>query len=123
MTNEAAEIIAKLLNYFHLVNSKEKIPLKILSSMNDILEKYGYNFIDGMWILQNKTTPSSSADEEKKLLRARVANLEISLHGMWSLLERDIPLKERETINRMMDEHFNLMVDQGASGEPIFERP
>lgn len=122
MTNEAAEIISKLLNHVILVNKKATIPLKILSSMTDVLEKYGYNFIDGRWTLQHETTPPPSTAEDQKLLRARVANLEIALHGMWSLLQRATPLEEREAINEMMNEHFRLMVEQGASGKAIFER-
>ena len=55
-------------------------------------------------------------------MRARVANLEIAIHGMWTLLQRVTPLEEREAIGDMMNDHFRIMIEQGAPGKPVFER-
>ncbi len=114
MTNEAAEIIAEFFNDIPSCYAITRLTTKMIRFMNE----NSYRLVDGKW----HPTQAPSADEEQKRLRARVSNLEIALHGLWSLLQRATPLEEREAVNEMMNEHFRLMVEQGASGKPIFER-
>lgn len=64
-----------------------------------------------------------SEQEEFRLLRARVTNLEIALHGLWSILKLRKPFDEQEImVDEMMSEHFGHMLDMGASGNPHFEQ-
>lgn len=64
--------------------------------------------------------------EEQQLqrLRARVANLEVALHGMWAMLQDLQPPATQDAIGSMMSEHFDAMRDMGAGvpGGPRFER-
>jgi hypothetical protein len=113
MTNEAAEIIAEFFNDIPSGYAITRLTTKMIRFMNE----NSYRLVDGKW----HPTQAPSADEEQKLLRARVANLEIALHGMWTLLQRVTPLEEREAIGEMMNDHFRIMIEQGASGKPTFE--
>ena len=61
---------------------------------------------------------------EQQRLLARVANLEVALHGMWAMLQDLQPPATQEAIGSMMSEHFEAMRDMGAGGPggPRFER-
>ena len=45
-------------------------------------------------------------DQELQKLRARVANLEMALHGMWAMLQDLQPPATQQAIGDMMREHF-----------------
>lgn len=63
-------------------------------------------------------------DQELQRLSARVANLEVALHGMWIMLKHLQPPETQANIDNMMSEHFEAMRDMGAAvhGGPRFER-
>jgi hypothetical protein len=63
-------------------------------------------------------------DQELQKLRARVANLEGALHGMWAMLAELQPPATQDAVGRMMREHFEAMEYMGAVriGLPTFER-
>lgn len=63
-------------------------------------------------------------DQELQKLRARVANLEMALHGMWAMLQDLQPPATQQAIGDMMREHFQAMEHMGAvrMGLPTFER-
>ncbi len=54
-------------------------------------------------------------DEEAGKLRARVANLELALHGMWSMLQHLQPPATQEAIGDMMAQHFDTLEPLGSS--------
>lgn len=121
MKDEGAALIAELFNGISEDN-KKLLPLKLIGRMGSFMVRNGYRLVDGKWHQKQETTPPSRADEDQKLLRARVANLEIAIHGLWTLLQRATPIEEREAIDKMMNDHFIIMIEQGASGKTIFER-
>lgn len=55
-------------------------------------------------------------------LRARVANLEMVLHGMWAMLKDLQPPAAQYGIDSMMSEHFDAMCDMGVESGATFER-
>lgn len=63
-------------------------------------------------------------EHEAQRLRARVANLEVALHGMWAMMQDLQPPATQECISSMMHEHFSAMRDMGVviHGGPRFER-
>ena len=63
-------------------------------------------------------------DKELQRLQARVANLEVALHGLWATLKELQPPHTQDMLDDMMWQHFQAMEDMDAvkSGLPTFER-
>ena len=53
-------------------------------------------------------------DLELHKLRARVANLELALHGLWAMLQDVQPPAVQDGVIRMMREHFQCMESMGG---------
>lgn len=49
-----------------------------------------------------------SAELEIQLLQARVLNLEVALQAMWALIQDQHPPSVKESVQRVMREHFEV---------------
>jgi len=48
-------------------------------------------------------------------MEQRITNLEVGLHAMWMLLQRDLPDSfAKDDINRMLKEHFDAALKLGG---------
>jgi len=60
------------------------------------------------------TTQTITQTERIKLLEARIHNLEITLHGFWSILQDLQPPAYQESITRLFRDSFNASRELGA---------
>jgi chaperone required for assembly of F1-ATPase len=51
---------------------------------------------------------------EWAVLRDRVANLELALHGMWALMQHLQPPETQQAVSAMLQEHYDCMASMGG---------
>ena len=71
-------------------------------------------------LLANNGTNMAASTPEITAMKDRIHNLELALHGMWSLLRDLQPPATQNDIDKMLAQHFDMSKAVGGFDSTLF---